>query len=41
MVILGDVGQLESHLVRLEMDLVLVQDRCMVCDKHIIGSYII
>ena len=25
-------------LVRLEMALVLVQDRCMVCAKHTIGS---
>ena len=41
MIILGDVGQLESHLVRLEMDLVLVQDRCTVCAKRIIGSHII
>ena len=38
MVILGDVGQLESHLVRLEMELVLVQDRCTVCAKRTIGS---
>ena len=38
MVILGDVGQLESHLVRLEMELVLVQDRCAVCTKRTIGS---
>ena len=41
MVILGDVGQLESHLVRLEMELVLVQDRCTVCAKRTVGSYII
>ena len=41
MVILGDVGQLESHLVRLEMELVLVQDRCTVCAKRTIGSYLI
>ena len=41
MVILGDVGQLESHLVRLEMELVLVQERCMVCAEHTIGSEII
>ena len=30
MLILGDVGQVESRLVRLEMVLVLVQDRCTV-----------
>ena len=41
MVILGDVGQLESHLVRLEMELVLVQDRCTVCAKRTIGSDIV
>jgi hypothetical protein len=28
-------------LVRLEMELALVQDRCMVCVKHTIGSKII
>ena len=31
MVILGDVGQVESRLVRLEMVLVLVQDSSAVC----------
>ena len=41
MVILGDVGQVESRLVRLEMVLVLTQDRCTVCAKHTIGSDII
>jgi len=41
MVILGDVGQLESHLVRLEMELVLVQDRCTVCAKRTVGSDIV
>ena len=41
MVILGDKGHLESRLVRLEMVLVLVQDRCTVCAKHTIGSDII
>ena len=38
MVILGDVGHVESCPVHLEMVLVLVQDRCMVCAKHTIGS---
>ena len=38
MVILGDVGQVESCLVRLEMVLVSVQDMCTVCAKHTIGS---
>ena len=41
MVTLGDVGQLESRLVRLEMVLVLVQDRCTVCAKRTIGIYIV
>ena len=31
MELLGDIGHVESHLVRLEMVLVLVQDRCTVC----------
>ena len=38
MELLGDVGLVESHLVSLEMVLVLVQDRCIVCAKHTIGS---
>ena len=38
---LGDVGHVESRLVRLEMVLVLTQDRCTVCAKHTIGSDII
>ena len=41
MVILGDVGQVESRLVRLEIVLVLVQDRSMVCTKRTIGSDIV
>ena len=41
MVILGDVGQVESRLVRLEIVLVLVQDRCTVCAKRTIGLYIV
>ena len=36
MELLGDVGHGESISVRLEMVLVLVQDRCMVCAKHTI-----
>ena len=38
MELLGDVGHVESHWVRLEMVLVLVQDRCMVCAKRTIGQ---
>ena len=34
---LGDVGHVESRSVRLEMLLVLVQDKCTVCAKHTIG----
>ena len=41
MVILGDVGQVESRLVCLEMVLVLGQDRCTVCAKRTIGSDIV
>ena len=41
MELLGDVGHVESRSVRLEMVLVLVQDRCMVCAKRTIGSEII
>ena len=41
MELLADVGHVESRSVRLEMVLVLVQDRCMVCAKRTIGSYIV
>ena len=41
MELLGDVGHVEYRLVRLEMVLVLVQDRCTVYAKHTIGSDII
>jgi len=41
MELLGDVGHVESCSVRLEMVLVLVQDRCMVCAKRTIGSDIV
>ena len=41
MELLGDMGQVESCSVRLEMVLVLVQDRCMDCAKHTIGLNII
>ena len=41
MELLGDMGHVESHSVHLEMVLVLVQDRCMVCAEHTIGSEII
>ena len=36
-----DVSRVESRSVRLEMVLVLVQDRCTVCDKRSIGSDIV
>ena len=38
MELLGDVGHVESRSVNLEMELVLVQDRCIVCAKRTIGS---
>ena len=41
MELLGDVGQVESGSVLLEMVLVLAQDRCAVCAKRTIGSDII
>ena len=41
MVLLGDVIHVESRSVCLEMVLVLVQDRCMVCAKRTTGSDII
>ena len=41
MELLGDVGQMESRSVRLEIVLLLVQDRCTVCAKHTIGSEIV
>ena len=41
MELLGDVGHVESRSVHLEMLLVLVQDRCMVCAKRTIGSEIV
>ena len=41
MELLGDVGHVESHSVRLEMVLVLVQDRCTVCAKRTIVSDIV
>jgi hypothetical protein len=37
----GGVGHLESRFSRLEMVLVSLQDRCMVCVKRTIGSEII
>ena len=41
MELLGDVGHVESRLVRLEMVLVLVQDKCTVCAKRTVGSDIV
>ena len=41
MELLGDVGYVESHSVRLEMVLVLVQDRCTVYAKCTIAIDII
>ena len=37
MELLGDVGHVESRSVRLEMVLVLMEDRCTVCAKRTIG----
>ena len=41
MELLGDMGHVESRSVRLEMVLVLVQDRCTVCAERTIGSDIV
>ena len=41
MELLGDVGHVESRSVRLEMVLVLMEDRCTVCAKRTKGSDII
>ena len=41
MELLGDVGHVESRSIHLEMALVLVQNRSMVCAKHTIGSEIV
>ena len=41
MELLGDMGHVESRLVHLEMALVLVQQRGIVCAKRTIGSDII
>ena len=37
----GDVDHVESRSVRLEMVLVLVQDKCTVCAKRTVGSDIV
>ena len=37
----GDVSHVESRSVRLEMVLVLVQDRCTVYAKRTVGSDIV
>ena len=39
--LLGYVGHMESCSVRLEMVLVLMQDRCTVCVERTIGSDIV
>ena len=41
MELLGDTGHVESRSVRLEMVLVLIQERCIVYAKRTIGSDII
>ena len=38
MELLLDVGHVESHSVRLELELVLMEDRCTVCAKRTTGS---
>jgi hypothetical protein len=41
MELLGNMDPMESHFGPFGIVLVLVQDRCMVCKEHIIGSEII
>ena len=41
MELLGDVGLVESRSVRLEIVLVLVQERCTVCARRTIASDIV
>ena len=41
MELLGDVSHVEPHFFPIETVLVSVQDWCMVCAKHTIGSEII
>ena len=41
MELLGDMGHVESRLVRLEMVFVLVKDRCTVYAENTIGSEIV
>ena len=41
MELLGDVGYVESRSVRMEIVLVLVQDRCTVCAKRTIATDIV
>ena len=41
MELLGDVGHVECCSVRLEMVLLLVQDRCTVCVQRTIGPDVV
>jgi hypothetical protein len=41
MVLLSDVCLVELCSVRLEIVLILTQDRCAVCTKHTVGSQIV
>jgi hypothetical protein len=41
MELLSDVGLVELYSVRLEIVLILTQDRCTVCTEHTIGSQIV
>jgi hypothetical protein len=41
MVLLSDEAQVEARLIRLEIVLILTQDRCTVCANRTIGSEII
>jgi hypothetical protein len=41
MVLLGDEAQVEANSVRLEIVLILTQDRCMLCGERTTSSEIV
>jgi hypothetical protein len=41
MVLQSDVGLMELYSVRLEIVLILTQDRCVVCTERTVGSQIV
>ena len=39
--LLGEVGHVESHFGPFRDGVIVVQDRCMACAKHTVGSRIV